>query len=272
MNNLVGTPPSSSDLMLTSPLNHHCTEEIPQLTLQVLLIRSSLSRFLLPSTSAASTHDQLAMALRNQDIELWGSSGSSLESPPQAWLSIGASLKWASMRLQTGSASLPTAALKPTDLPLPSAPTPSGHQSPQDLGDDLYLCVSMNQEHITITSCASQPAIYTSHSPLLQQWAKSSSSTWMDGEQRTLLVNLKHHSNSSIDKTKVLVSILDTSSRLMTNITSIATDYTRHFQVLIFASKLSKHKHFLFQIYASYLGIFNFCLNCILDLNQSAST
>nr|VDD32050.1 unnamed protein product [Brassica oleracea] len=84
MNNLVGTPPSSSDLMLTSPLNHHCTEEIPQLTLQVLLIRSSLSRFLLPSTSAASTHDQLAMALRNQVIELRGSSCSSLESTPQA--------------------------------------------------------------------------------------------------------------------------------------------------------------------------------------------
>ncbi|KAL0646428.1 hypothetical protein Bca4012_044719 [Brassica carinata] len=72
------------DLMLTSPLNHHCTEEIPQLTLQVLLIRSSLSRFLLPSTSAASTHDQLAMALRNQVIELRGSSCSSLESTPQA--------------------------------------------------------------------------------------------------------------------------------------------------------------------------------------------
>ncbi|KAL0641170.1 hypothetical protein Bca4012_102600 [Brassica carinata] len=75
---------ASSDLMLTSPLTHHCTEEIPQLTLQVLLIRSSLSRFLLPSTSAASTHDQLAMALRNQVIELRGSSDSSLESTPQA--------------------------------------------------------------------------------------------------------------------------------------------------------------------------------------------
>ncbi|WZZ50899.1 hypothetical protein YC2023_051006 [Brassica napus] len=84
MNNLVGTPPSSSDLMLTSPLTHHCTEEIPQLTLQVLLIRSSLSRFLLPSTSAASTHDQLGMTLRNQVIELRGSSGSSLEYTPQA--------------------------------------------------------------------------------------------------------------------------------------------------------------------------------------------
>jgi len=58
------------------------------------------------------------------------------------------------MRLQTGSASLPTAALKPTDLPLPSAPMPSGHQSPQDFGDGLYLCDSMNQERITITSCA----------------------------------------------------------------------------------------------------------------------
>ncbi|WZY94088.1 hypothetical protein YC2023_066417 [Brassica napus] len=84
MINLVGTPPSSSDLMLTAPLNHHCTEEIPQLTLHALLTRSSLSSFLLPSLSAVSTHDQLAMALRNQVIELRGSSGSSLESPPQA--------------------------------------------------------------------------------------------------------------------------------------------------------------------------------------------
>ena len=142
------------------------------------------------------------MVRRKQVTELRESSGSSLESPPQAWLSLGSSLKWASMRLQTGSASLPTAALKSTDLPFPSAPMPSGHRSPQDLGDDLSLCVSMNQERITITSCASQPAIHTSHSPLLQQWAKSSSSTWMDGEQRTLLVNLKHHSNSSKDKTQ----------------------------------------------------------------------
>ncbi|WZZ35057.1 hypothetical protein YC2023_018458 [Brassica napus] len=106
------------------------------------------------------------------------------------------------MRLQTGSASLPTAALKPTDLPLPSAPMPSGHQSPQDLGDDLYLCVSMNQEHITITSCA----ISTGHThksfSIALKMAKSSSSTWIDGEQRTLLVNLKHHSNSSKDKTQ----------------------------------------------------------------------
>ncbi|CAG7870364.1 unnamed protein product [Brassica rapa] len=84
MINLVGTPPSSSDLMLTAPLNHHCTEEIPQLTLQALFTRSSLSSFLLPSLSAVSTHDQLAMALRNQVIELRGSSGSSLESQPQA--------------------------------------------------------------------------------------------------------------------------------------------------------------------------------------------
>ncbi|KAF8045016.1 hypothetical protein N665_5756s0001 [Sinapis alba] len=49
------------------------------------------------------------------------------------------------MSFQTGSASLPTAALKPTDLPLPSAPMPSGHRSPQDLGDDLALCVSMTR-------------------------------------------------------------------------------------------------------------------------------
>ncbi|WZZ64847.1 hypothetical protein YC2023_076217 [Brassica napus] len=106
------------------------------------------------------------------------------------------------MRLQTGSASLPTAALNPTDLPLPSAPMPSGHQSPQDLGDDLYLCVSMNQEHITITSCA----ILTGHThksfSIALTMAKSSSSTWVDGGQRTLLVNLKHHSNSSKDKTQ----------------------------------------------------------------------
>ena len=221
MNNLVGTPPSSSDLMLTSPLNHHCTEEIPQLTLQVLLIRSSLSGFLLPSTSAASTHDQLAMALRNQVIELRGSSGSSLESSPQTWLSVGASLKWASMRLQTGSASLPTAALNPTDLPLPSAPMPSGHQSPQDLGDDLYLCVSMNQEHITITSCA----ISTGHThksfSIALTMAKSSSSTWVDGEQRTLLVNLKHHSNSSKDKTQLHWDQSLTSSSLILSLIHI---------------------------------------------------
>ena len=225
MINLVGTPPSSSDLMLTAPLNHHCTEEIPQLTLQALLTRSSLSSFLLPSHSAVSTHDQLAMALRNQVIELRGSSGSSLESPPQAWLSIGASLKWASMRLQTGSASLPTAALKPTDLPLPSAPMPSGHQSPQDLGDDLYLCVYMNQEHTTITSCA----ILTGHThkhqlSIASQWIKSSSLSRIDDELRLLLVNLKHHSNSRQDKTQALGPKLDWSSSLISNVTSYAID------------------------------------------------
>ncbi|WZY94081.1 hypothetical protein YC2023_066410 [Brassica napus] len=105
------------------------------------------------------------------------------------------------MRLQTGSASLPTAALKPTDLPLPSAPMPSGHQSPQDLGDDLYMCVSMNQEHITITSCA----ILTGHThksfSIALSMAKSSSSTRISDGQRTLLMYLKHHSNSSKDKT-----------------------------------------------------------------------
>ncbi|WZZ50913.1 hypothetical protein YC2023_051020 [Brassica napus] len=62
---------------------------------------------------------------------------------------------------QTGSASLPTAALKPTDLPLPSASMPSGHRSPQDLGDDLALCVSMNQERITSYSCALDNWPYT---------------------------------------------------------------------------------------------------------------
>ena len=129
------------------------------------------------------------------------------------------------MRLQTGSASLPTAALNPTDLPLPSAPMPSGHQSPQDLGDDLYLCVSMNQEHITITSCAiSTGHIHKSFSIALTM-AKSSSSTWMDGEQRTLLVNLKHHSNSSKDKTQLHWDQSLTSSSLITNVSSfIALD------------------------------------------------
>ena len=123
------------------------------------------------------------------------------------------------MRLQTGSASLPTAALKPTDLPLPSAPMPSGHQSPQDLGDDLYMCVFMNQEHITITSCA----ILTGHThksfSIALSMAKSSSSTRISDGQRTLIMYLKHHSNSSKDKIlRCIGSVLDSTSSLNTNV------------------------------------------------------
>ncbi|KAF3595381.1 hypothetical protein DY000_02022234 [Brassica cretica] len=46
-----------------SSLSTHCTEETPQLTLQASHTRSLLSSFLLPSTSAGSLHDQLAMVL-----------------------------------------------------------------------------------------------------------------------------------------------------------------------------------------------------------------
>ncbi|KAF2573453.1 hypothetical protein F2Q70_00002473 [Brassica cretica] len=44
-------------------LSTHFTKEIPQLTLQESHTRSLLSSFLLPSTSARSLHDQLAMVL-----------------------------------------------------------------------------------------------------------------------------------------------------------------------------------------------------------------
>ncbi|KAF8044474.1 hypothetical protein N665_10068s0001 [Sinapis alba] len=66
----------------------------------------------------------------------------------------GPSLKVSLNEHKTGSTPLPTAALKSTSSPLPSAPMPSGHRPPQGLGDDLALCVSMNQERITTYSCA----------------------------------------------------------------------------------------------------------------------
>ncbi|KAF8062872.1 hypothetical protein N665_1189s0001 [Sinapis alba] len=66
----------------------------------------------------------------------------------------GPSLKVSLNEHTTGSTPLPTAALKSTSSPLPSAPMPSGHRPPQGLGDDLALCVSMNQERITTYSCA----------------------------------------------------------------------------------------------------------------------
>ena len=157
--------------MLEPPQNHHCNlfiliptwlrRYLSSLHNHFTLEAALLSDFLLPSHSAGYLHQWLAMAWGKQDTKLRGSSGSSLESPPQAWLSIGSSLKWASKSFQTGSASLPTAALKPTDLPLPSALMPSGHRSPQDLGDDLALCVSMNQERITSYSCALDNWPYT---------------------------------------------------------------------------------------------------------------
>ncbi|KAF2572408.1 hypothetical protein F2Q70_00002216 [Brassica cretica] len=59
-----------------SSLSTHCTEEIPQLTLQASHTRSLLSSFFLPSTSAGSLHDQLAMVLSS--ILLLSSSAGSL--------------------------------------------------------------------------------------------------------------------------------------------------------------------------------------------------
>ncbi|KAF2591112.1 hypothetical protein F2Q70_00039544 [Brassica cretica] len=51
-----------------SSLSMHCTEEIPQLTLQASHTRSLLSSFLLPSTSAGSLRDQLAMVLSSYEL------------------------------------------------------------------------------------------------------------------------------------------------------------------------------------------------------------
>ncbi|KAF3561190.1 hypothetical protein DY000_02013619 [Brassica cretica] len=59
-----------------SSLSTHCTEKIPQLTLQASHTRSLLSSFFLPSTSAGSLHDQLAMVLSS--ILLLSSSAGSL--------------------------------------------------------------------------------------------------------------------------------------------------------------------------------------------------
>ncbi|KAF3512732.1 hypothetical protein F2Q69_00006455 [Brassica cretica] len=49
-------------------LSTHFTKEIPQLTLQESHTRSLLSSFLLPSTSAGSLHDQLAMVLSSYGL------------------------------------------------------------------------------------------------------------------------------------------------------------------------------------------------------------
>ncbi|KAF3569685.1 hypothetical protein F2Q69_00060133 [Brassica cretica] len=51
-----------------SSLSTHCTEEIPQLTLQASHTRRLLSSFLLPSTSAGSLHDQLAIVLSSYGL------------------------------------------------------------------------------------------------------------------------------------------------------------------------------------------------------------
>ncbi|KAL0748720.1 hypothetical protein Bca101_030722 [Brassica carinata] len=51
-----------------SSLSTHCTEEIPQLTLQASHTRSLLSSFLLPSTSAGSLYDQLAMVFSSYGL------------------------------------------------------------------------------------------------------------------------------------------------------------------------------------------------------------
>ena len=142
--------------------------------------------------------------VRRKQVLNFGSSGCSFESPPQAWIEYRFKLEMSLNELQDQEHTTLTAALKSLIHPLAfSFKYPSGHRSPQDFGDDLYLCVFMNQELITITSCASQPAIHTSHSPLLQQWAMSSSSTRIGDGQVTLLMHLKHHSNSSKDQKQV---------------------------------------------------------------------
>ncbi|KAG5374012.1 hypothetical protein IGI04_042682 [Brassica rapa subsp. trilocularis] len=114
--------------------------------------------------------------------------------------------------------------------------------------------------------------LHTSIFPLLHTMVQVFLFSWIGGEQRTLLVNLKHHSNSSKDKTQEYWDQSLESSGLIPNLTSNATDrhkalsstfksfFTQHFRhesnASIHQTKLLKYpgtdsKHFNLSIFNS---------------------